>query len=104
MCIFVKNKKKMKNLSEKHVLPTKILLKLKEEENRFTPSGLLIPDTAAKVTSCGTAVIVGEGVPSLKVSIKVGQSIMFPPHAGMRVRFEDEDFILINFADVLLYY
>ncbi len=96
----------MENLSEKHVLPTKILLKLKKEENKVTPSGILIPDTASKVTSCGFAVIVGEGVASLckDKPILVGNEIMFPPHAGIKVRYEDEDFTLVGIQDVLLYW
>ncbi len=96
----------MGNITEKHILPTKVLLKLKTEENKVTPSGILIPNTASKVTSCGTVIIVGEGVASLckDKPLVAGMEIMFSPHAGIKVRYEDEDFTLVGISDVLLYW
>lgn len=98
--IFVQNKKNMENLSEKHVLPTKILLQVPEEKEKKTESGLIIPGSANKITSLGTAVIVGSAIKELKV----GDFCMFSPHAGIKVKHEGVEYVLISIQDVLLYW
>jgi co-chaperonin GroES (HSP10) len=90
----------MKNLSEKHVLPTKVLLLPKKDEEKKTNSGLIIPETVNKVSSLGTAVIVGSAVKE----VSVGNSIMFSPHAGVRVKHNDIEYVLINNTDILLFW
>jgi chaperonin GroES len=94
----------MNNLSEKHVLPTKLLIKLPDEAEKHTTGGLIIPSTANKVTSSGTVVLTGSGTDKVPMPVSVGQTVMFPPSAGIRVKFDDEDFFLINIMDVLLYF
>jgi co-chaperonin GroES (HSP10) len=101
---FVKNKKNMENLSEKHVLPTKVLLNLKKDEEKITQSGLIIPETVNKVSSLGQVVLCGEGTPSLPMPLKVNDWVMFSPHAGIKVRYKDQDYILIGVQDVLLFW
>jgi chaperonin GroES len=87
----------MADLTSKRVLPTKLLL--------LPPkAGIIIPETAGKVTSLGTVVITGEGTDLIKMSISIGQKVMYSPHAGIRVRYEDEDYVLLNLSDVLLYW
>lgn len=94
----------MKNLSEKHVLPTKILLTLKKDEEKKTTSGLIIPETVNKVSSLGQVVLCGDGTPSLPMPLKANDWVMFSPHAGIKVRFEDQDYTLIGVQDVLLFW
>ena len=95
---FVKNKKNMENLSEKHVLPTKVLLSVPKEEEKTTGSGIIIPGSANKISSKGTVVIVGKSVED----VEIGMEIMFSPHAGIKVIYEGEEFILLNYTDILL--
>jgi chaperonin GroES len=94
----------MADLTSKRVLPTKILLLPPKEEEKKTQAGIIIPETAGKVTSLGTVVITGEGTDLIKMSISIGQKVMYSPHAGIRVRYEDEDYVLLNLSDVLLYW
>ena len=94
----------MADLTSKRVLPTKILLLPPKAEEKKTQSGLIIPETAGKVTSLGTVVIAGEGTDLIKMPVSIGQKVMFPPQAGVRVRYEDEDYVLLNVQDVLLYW
>ena len=98
--IFVKNKKNMENLSEKHVLPTKVLLLPKKDEEKKTHSGLIIPETANKVSSLGTVVIIGSAVKD----IEIGNFVMFSPHAGIKVKHEGTEYVLLNNTDILLYW
>ncbi len=90
----------MENLSEKHVLPTKVLLLPKKDEEKKTDSGLIIPETVNKVTSLGSAVIVGSAVKE----VSVGSWVMFSPHAGIKVKHGGVEYTLINNTDILLYW
>lgn len=94
----------MKSLSEKHVLPTKILILPKKETEKATTSGIIIPEIANKVTSLGQAVICGTGTTSVPMPISVTDWIMYSPHAAIKVRYDDIDYALIGVQDVLLFW
>jgi co-chaperonin GroES (HSP10) len=91
-------------LTDKKILPTKILLKKPEKKEKTTATGIIIPGSADEITSLGTVVLVGSAVSALDQPIKAGDQIMFPPRAVMRVRFEDQDFYLLSLQDVLLFW
>jgi chaperonin GroES len=91
-------------LTDKKVLPTKLLIKKTERQQKTTPSGLIIPDTAEEITSLGTVVVAGKGTDSVPMEVKVGDNVMFPPRAIMRVKIDDDDYYLLNIQDVLLYW
>jgi len=90
----------MENISEKHVLPTKILLLEPKPEEKTTNSGLILPNVIRPTTSVGSAVLVGENAKP----IEAGNKIMFSPHAGIKVKFEDEEYTLIGIIDVFFYW
>ena len=94
----------MIDLSEKKVLPTKLLVRESIKENKKTPSGLFIPDTASRITCEGTAVVCGEGTPSVRMVVAVGQTVLFAPHASIKVKIGDDDFLLLNITDILLFW
>ena len=90
-------------LTDKKILPTKILLKKPPKKER-TVGNIIIPESADEVTSQGTVVLVGSAVAALEQPIKAGDQIMFPPRSIMRVRYSDEDYYLISLQDVLLWW
>jgi len=92
----------MIDLSEKKILPTKILLRPKREESKVTSAGIFIPETANKVSSQGTVVLMGDSVKKMDDFISINSQVLFSPHAGIKVRYEDEDLILLGVQDVLL--
>lgn len=105
----------MENILKKHILPTNILLKEPKPEEKITKSNILIPNVVAPPTSLGKVVIVGEGVnyflpfggktkEPIEEGIKVGDMVMYSPHAIQRVRYQDEDFVLLPVQHVLLYW
>lgn len=91
-------------LANKNVLPTKILLEKPEEKEKKTHSGLILPSTADKVTSMGTAILVGEGTESVPMPVKVGDKLMFPPRAVIKVEIDDKIYWLLSIQDVILYW
>jgi co-chaperonin GroES (HSP10) len=96
----VKNKKIMENISEKHVLPTKLLLKPAEVKVKTTPSGLVIPDVVKAVSCLGSIVLKGNKIED----INIGDNVLYSPNAIIKVKFEDEVYDLLSLADVLLYW
>jgi len=91
-------------LKDKNVLPTKLLVEKTKRVKKTTPGGLIIPDTAEEVTSLGTVRLAGKGTDALPMEVKVGNSVMFPPRAAIRVKIEDDDYWLLGIQDILLYW
>jgi len=91
-------------LTEKRVLPTKLLVKEPKKEEKVTQSGIIIPEIASRITCEGTVVLTGEGTIALPMSVSIGDKILFSPHAAVKVKIEDEDFFLLNITDILLYW
>jgi len=91
-------------LKGKSLLPTKLLIKKTKRVQKTTPAGIVIPDTAEEITSLGTVVLCGKGTEALPMDVKVGDNVMFPPRAVIRVKIDDDDYWLLNLQDVLLYW
>jgi len=91
-------------LKDKNVLPTKLLIKKVKLVKKTTPSGIIIPDTSEEVTSLGTVVLCGKGTEAIPMEVKVGDNVMFPPRAVIRVKIDDDDYWLLNLQDILLYW
>lgn len=91
-------------LTEKKVLPTKLLVKEPPKEEKITGSGIIIPEIASRITCEGEVVLTGEGTPLLPMSVSVGNSVLFSPHAAIKVKIDDDEFFLLNITDVLLYW
>ena len=95
---------RMMELKDKNVLPTKLLVEKAKMVKKVTTGGIILPDTAEEVTSLGTVVLAGKGTEALPMDVKVGDSVMFPPRAVIRVKIEDDDYWLLNVQDILLYW
>lgn len=92
-------------LDGKKILPNKVLVTMPPAEEKVSSGGLILPKTADVITSKGKVVAVGSAVKKLDNPIKVGDSVMFPPRAYQRVHLDiDEDYYLLNYQDILLYW
>lgn len=82
---------------------TKILLKEIPKTEKTTQSGIILPEAVIKSpSSVATAVLVGEGIPILPMKVKVGDKVLFMPHAVSKVEIPDEgSFLLLDNKDVL---
>ena len=76
------------------------------EEDRTSPGGIVIPDTAAEKPIQGNIVAVGKG----KIlenghvrpcDIKVGDKILFGKYSGTEVKVEGEELLVMSEADVM---
>ena len=78
----------------------------REEEERKSPGGIVIPDTAAEKPIRGKVVAVGKGkilengnVRAL--DIKVGDHILFGKYSGTEVKVDGEEYLVMREEDVM---
>lgn len=81
-------------------LGPRVVIQPIEEENR-TDSGLYIPDTAKEKPQTGIIVSVGESTEDIKITVKVGDKVLFPKYTGTEIKLGGEDYNIMDFEKVL---
>lgn len=86
-------------------LHDRVVVKRKEEE-RTTPGGIVIPDTAAEKPIRGEVIAVGEGKALdngqvRALDVKVGDEVLFGKFAGTEVRIAEEKFLIMREDDIM---
>ena len=79
-------------------LGARVLVKITPEETT-TKSGLVLPDTAKEKPQRGEVVAVGDD--DEMINVKVGDKVLFPKYTGTEFKIEDEDYLVIDSADLL---
>lgn len=86
-------------------LHDRVIVKRKEEE-RTSPGGIVIPDTAAEkpirgeVTSVGKGKILESGE-IRPLDVKVGDQVLFGKYAGTEVKVAGEDLLVMREEDIM---
>jgi chaperonin GroES len=78
----------------------------REEEERKSPGGIVIPDTAAEKPIRGKVVAVGKGkvLEDGKVrplDVKVGDKILFGKYGGNEVKVDGEELLVLREEDIM---
>ena len=86
-------------------LHDRVIVKRLEEE-RTSPGGIVIPDTAAEKPVQGKIIAVGNGkiLEDGKVrplDIKVGDKILFGKYSGTEVKVDGEELVVMREEDVM---
>ena len=86
-------------------LHDRVIVKRLDEE-RTSPGGIVIPDTAAEKPVQGKIVAVGKGKiledgQVRPLDVKVGDKILFGKYSGTEVKVEGEELVLLREDDVL---
>ena len=76
------------------------------EEDRTSPGGIVIPDTAAEKPIQGKIVAVGKGKiledgKVHPVDVKVGDKILFGKYSGTEVKVDGEELVVMREEDVM---
>jgi chaperonin GroES len=76
------------------------------EEDRTSPGGIVIPDTAAEKPVQGKIVAIGKGkiLDNGQVrpcDIKVGDTILFGKYSGAEVKLEGDELVVMREEDVM---
>ena len=86
-------------------LHDRVIIKRMEEE-RTTPGGIVIPDSAAEKPIKGEVMAVGKGKAQdngevRPLDVKVGDKVLFGKYAGTEVKVEGEDLLVMREDDVM---
>ena len=86
-------------------LHDRVIVKRLEEE-RTSPGGIVIPDTAAEKPVQGKVIAVGKGKilengTVRPLDVKVGDKILFGKYGGTEVRVDGEDLLVMREEDVM---
>lgn len=78
----------------------------REDEERKSPGGIVIPDTAAEKPIRGKVIAVGKGkiLEDGKVrplDVKVGDKILFGKYGGTEVKVDGEELLVMREEDVM---
>lgn len=81
-------------------LADRVLVKQEKSEAK-SAGGIIIPDTAQEKTQTGIVVEVGPGTDEDKVTVGVGQKVMYDKYSGTQVKIDGEDHLLLKMKDIV---
>ncbi len=81
-------------------LADRVLVKQAAAETQ-TKSGIIIPDTAQEKTQQATVEAVGPGTDKEKITVKVGDRVLYDKYAGTGIKIDGEDYLILKNADII---
>jgi chaperonin GroES len=92
-------------MSKIRPLHDRVIVK-REEDERKSPGGIVIPDSASEKPSKGRVVAVGTGklLDDGKVrplDVKVGDKVLFGKYSGTEVKVDGDDVLVMREEDIL---
>jgi len=85
-------------------LGDKVVLQQKKAEET-TKSGIILASTAQEKPQEAIVVAVGPGGlvdgKEVEMQVKVGDEVIYTQYAGTRVKFEDEEYIIVKQQDII---
>jgi chaperonin GroES len=73
----------------------------KMEAIEKTASGIVLPGAAKEQPQMAEVVAVGPGTEDVKMEVKVGDHVISSQYAGTDVKYEGEDYSILNQKDIL---
>lgn len=86
-------------------LHDRVIVKRQEDE-RTTPGGIVIPDSATekpvqgKIIACGVGKILENG-DVRPLDVKVGNQVLFGKYAGTEVKIDGENYLVMREEDIM---
>ena len=81
-------------------LADRVLVKNEKAESK-TASGIIIPEAAQEKTQTAKVVAVGPGTEEDKITVKVGERIMYDKYAGTQIKINNEDHLILKLSDII---
>ncbi len=66
-----------------------------------TASGIYIPDTAKEKPQKGKVVAVGPGTKDDKVTVKIGNTVLYGKFSGTELKLDGTDYLMMRESDIL---
>ena len=71
------------------------------EAETKTASGIIIPDTAKEKPQKGNVVAVGPGTKDDKITVKVGDTVLYGKYSGTELKLDGTDYLMMRESDIL---
>ncbi len=81
-------------------LADRVLIEPLQAETK-TSSGIIIPDNAKEKPQKGNVVAVGPGTKDEKVTVKVGDTVLYGKYAGTELKLDGIDYLMMRESDIL---
>ena len=81
-------------------LADRVLVKNDKAETK-TASGIIIPEAAQEKTQTATVAAVGPGTEDEKITVKIGDNIMYDKYAGTQVKIDGEEHLILRMSDII---
>lgn len=81
-------------------LADRVLIQPLEAETK-TASGIIIPDTAKEKPQKGNVMAVGPGTKDEKVTVKVGDTVLYGKYSGTELKLDGTDYLIMRESDIL---
>lgn len=86
-------------------LGNRVLLEVVKEE-KTTPSGIVLPDSAKEKSHLADVIAVGEGKlldngERLKLEVSVGDRVVFEEYAGAQLKFDKKEYLVLKDTDII---
>ena len=81
-------------------LADRVLLK-DEKAETTTKSGILLPESAQEKTQTAKVEAVGPGTEKEKITVKVGDRVMYDKYSGVQVKMDGEDYLIVKNSDII---
>ncbi|KAB7528183.1 MULTISPECIES: co-chaperone GroES [Flavobacteriaceae] len=81
-------------------LADRVLIEPLQAETK-TASGIIIPDNAKEKPQKGNVVAVGPGTKDEKVTVKVGDTVLYGKYAGTELKLDGTDYLIMRESDIL---
>lgn len=66
-----------------------------------TASGIIIPDNAKEKPQKGKVVAVGNGTKDEKMTVSIGDVVLYGKYAGTDLKYEGRDYLIMRESDIL---
>jgi chaperonin GroES len=70
-------------------------------EEEVTKSGIILPDTAKEKKAEGEIIALGSGEKLEKLSLRLGQKVIYSKYAGDEVKVDGKEYKLLSHDDLL---
>tara|TARA_B100001540_G_scaffold259185_1_gene237456 strand:+ start:821 stop:1099 length:279 start_codon:yes stop_codon:yes gene_type:complete len=80
-------------------LADRVLVEPSEAEEK-TSSGIIIPDTAKEKPQKGKIVAVGNGTKDEKITVKVGETVLYGKYSGTEINIDGTDYLIMKESDI----
>ncbi|MCR5289457.1 MAG: co-chaperone GroES [Treponema sp.] len=81
-------------------LADRVLAKPEKAESK-TAGGIIIPEAAQEKTQTATVTAVGPGTEDEKITVKVGERVMYDKYAGTAIKIDGEDYLILKNNDII---